>query len=145
MRDERLVVPIRSTLGRLGISVSPDDASMVLRGMETLGVRMQHSRAVAMSLIGRLQAAEVVERILYPALSTDPGYPIWQRDFTGASAVFSIIFKSGMADHVPPPPPRHWMSLGLLRSGRRGAARAASLLPCRSEPTDQLRNGPGTT
>jgi cystathionine beta-lyase len=55
-----------------------------------------------MSLIERLQASEVVERVLYPALPTDPGYPIWQRDFTGASAVFSVIFKSGTANHVPP-------------------------------------------
>ncbi|EPE97119.1 trans-sulfuration enzyme family protein [Rhizobium grahamii] len=101
VRDERLVAPIRSTLGRLGISVSPDDASMVLRGMETLGVRMQHSSEVAMSLIERLQASEVVERVLYPALPTDPSYTVWQRDFTGASAVFSVIFKPGIANHVP--------------------------------------------
>ncbi len=32
VRDEQLTAPIRSTLGRLGICVSPDDASLVLRG-----------------------------------------------------------------------------------------------------------------
>jgi cystathionine beta-lyase len=46
---------------------------MMLGGMETLGVRMQHSSEVAMLLIGRLQAVEVVERVLYPELPTDPG------------------------------------------------------------------------
>ncbi len=115
VREERLVAPIRSTLGRLGISVSPDDASMVLRGMETLGVRMQHSSEVAMSVIERLQASEVVERVLYPALPTDPGYPIWRRDFTGASAVFSVIFKTGIANHIP-------LSLDVLKTFAIGAS-----------------------
>src|SRR5690606_32351971 len=32
IRDEALIAPIRSLIGRMGIGVSPDDASLVLRG-----------------------------------------------------------------------------------------------------------------
>ncbi len=30
---------------------------------------------------------------MHPALETDPGHAIWKRDFTGASSLFSIVFK----------------------------------------------------
>ncbi|MBY5590875.1 aminotransferase class I/II-fold pyridoxal phosphate-dependent enzyme [Rhizobium leguminosarum] len=115
VRDEQLVAPIRSTLGRLGISVSPDDASLVLRGMETLGVRMRHACEVAMSLMGRLQESEIVQRVIHPALPSDPGNPIWRRDFLGASAVFGVAFAPGIAGHVPP-------SLDVLKTFAIGAS-----------------------
>ncbi|MBY3181403.1 aminotransferase class I/II-fold pyridoxal phosphate-dependent enzyme [Rhizobium laguerreae] len=115
VRDEQLVAPIRYALGRLGISVSPDDASMVLRGMETLGVRMRHACEVAMSLIGRLQGSEIVQGVIHPALPSDPGNSIWRRDFLGASAVFGVVFAPGIAGHVPP-------SLDVLKTFAIGAS-----------------------
>jgi cystathionine beta-lyase len=102
VRDEHLANPIRSTLGRMGISVSPDDASLVLRGFETLGVRMRHASQGALRLIERIQGADIVERVIHPALPTDPGYSIWKRDFLGASGVFGVVFKKGLSDRVSP-------------------------------------------
>src|SRR5262249_6287350 len=29
----------------------------------------------------------------HPALETDPGHAIWRRDFSGASGLFSVVFK----------------------------------------------------
>ena len=31
--------------------------------------------------------------MLHPALESDPGHAIWQRDFTGACGLFSIVLK----------------------------------------------------
>ena len=31
--------------------------------------------------------------MLHPALESDPGHALWTRDFTGASSLFSIVFK----------------------------------------------------
>jgi cystathionine beta-lyase len=31
--------------------------------------------------------------VLHPALDTDPGHTIWQRDFTGACGLFSFVLK----------------------------------------------------
>jgi cystathionine beta-lyase len=115
VRDEQFVTPIRSALGRMGISVSPDDASMVLRGMETLGVRMRHASEVAMSLIGRLQESGIVHRVIHPALPSDSGNPIWTRDFLGSSAVFGVVFAPGVAEHVAP-------SLDVLKTFAIGAS-----------------------
>lgn len=102
VKDEILIAPIRSTLGRFGIGVSPDDASLVLRGFETLGVRMHHAFSGAMQLIDIIERADVVDRVLHPALPSHPGHSIWKRDFLGASGVFSVVFKPGVAQHVVP-------------------------------------------
>jgi cystathionine beta-lyase len=102
VRDGALIKPIRSLIGRMGIGVSPDDASLVLRGFETLGVRLRHSEKVALDFARRLANHALVERVLHPALETFPGHAIWKRDFSGSSGVFSILFKSRLSQHVAP-------------------------------------------
>ncbi|WP_042700492.1 PLP-dependent aspartate aminotransferase family protein [Azospirillum sp. B506] len=100
VRDEALITPIRSALGRYGIGVSPDDASLVLRGMETLGVRMRQASDGAMALAERLAGHPLVEQVLYPALPGSPGHAVWKRDFLGASGVFSVVFTPAATPHV---------------------------------------------
>ncbi|QKC95573.1 trans-sulfuration enzyme family protein [Mesorhizobium sp. NZP2298] len=98
--DAALIKPIRSLMGRMGIGVSADDASLVLRGFETLGVRLRHSERVALDFARRLAGHPLVERLLHPALETSPGHEIWKRDFLGSSGVFSILFKGSASRHV---------------------------------------------
>jgi cystathionine beta-lyase len=98
--DERLIAPIRAQMGRFGIGVSPDDASLVQRGFETLGVRLRHSERVALDFARRLAAHPLVDRVLHPALETSPGHAIWTRDFLGSSGVFSIVFNRAVCDRV---------------------------------------------
>jgi cystathionine beta-lyase len=98
--DERLIAPIRAQMGRFGIGVSPDDASLVLRGFETLGVRLRHSERVALEFARRLAGHPLVDQVLHPALGTSPGHAIWKRDFLGSSGVFSIVFNRAVSHHV---------------------------------------------
>lgn len=89
-------------MGRFGIGVSPDDASLVLRGMETLGIRMQRSFQSAAAIVAGIQAHPLVDRVLWPPLAASPGHELWKRDFTGASGVFGIVFKEGCTAHISP-------------------------------------------
>ena len=84
---------IRGALGRFGIGVSPDDVTLVLRGMETMGLRLQHAARVAMMLIDRLRSHETVDRVLYPALPDAPDHALWRRDFKGASGLFAVALR----------------------------------------------------
>jgi cystathionine beta-lyase len=34
-----------------------------------------------------------IGKVLHPALKDSPGHEIWQRDFTGAASLFSIVFQ----------------------------------------------------
>lgn len=93
VRDDALHERIGDTLQFLGMAVSPDDCSLALRGMQTLAVRLralqESTLQVARWLAGRLE----IETVLHPALPSCPGHEIWQRDFTGATSVFSIVFE----------------------------------------------------
>ena len=100
VRDAALAPSIKSLMGRFGIGASPDDASLVLRGMETLGVRLRHSEGVALRFAEKIAAHPLVERVLHPALPGCPGHEIWKRDFLGASGVFSIVFSDAASAHV---------------------------------------------
>lgn len=101
VRDAALAVPIKALIGRMGIGVSSDDAALVLRGSETLGLRLRHSAEVALRFANRLRLHPLVARVLHPALPDDPGHLLFRRDFLGASGVFSLTFAAGVAPHVP--------------------------------------------
>ncbi|CCD89496.1 Putative cystathionine beta-lyase (CBL; Beta-cystathionase; Cysteine lyase) metC [Bradyrhizobium sp. ORS 285] len=93
VKDLGLRKALKDVLGPLGIGVSPDEAALALRGIETMGVRMAHSGRVALDFAKRLQDAPAVARVLHPALPSCPGHKVFARDFAGASTVFSIVIK----------------------------------------------------
>jgi cysteine-S-conjugate beta-lyase len=37
-----------------------------------------------------------VERVMHPALPSDPGHALWKRDFTGACGLFGVALKAGV-------------------------------------------------
>jgi cysteine-S-conjugate beta-lyase len=81
------------TSSYLGMAVSPDDCSLALRGLQTLGVRLAQLEASALQVAQWLATQPGIERVLHPALPTCPGHEFWARDFKGSSSVFSIVFE----------------------------------------------------
>ncbi len=76
----------------VGLAVSPDEASLALRGLKTLAVRLKAIEASALELARWLATRPEVELVLHPALESCPGHEFWKRDFTGSAGVFSIVF-----------------------------------------------------
>lgn len=81
---------IRSEVAELGICVSSDDAYLALRGLRTLGVRMERHQRNATQVAEWLSTRPEVARVTYPALPHAPGHAIWKRDFRGASGLFGV-------------------------------------------------------
>jgi cystathionine beta-lyase len=77
----------------LGVCAGPDDVFLAIRGLRTLSVRLAQHYKSGLDMARWLAARPEVVRVLHPALESDPGYPIWKRDFTGASGLFSIVLK----------------------------------------------------
>ena len=75
----------------LGIVVSPDDAALALRGLRTIGLRLERSAASALTLARWLQDRPEVAHVLSPMLPGAPGHDLWRRDFTGGCGLFSIV------------------------------------------------------
>ena len=88
---EPLYETVRSMVAELGYCVSPDDAFLGLRGLRTLGLRLERHNRSALEVAQWLQARPEVKQVLYPALPSDPGHAIWKRDFTGASGLFGVV------------------------------------------------------
>jgi cysteine-S-conjugate beta-lyase len=77
----------------LGLCPGPEDAYLGLRGLRTLGVRLERHQRSGLELASWLSRRPEVARVLHPALPGDPGHALWKRDFTGASGLFSIVLK----------------------------------------------------
>ena len=77
----------------VGTAVSPDEASLALRGMKTLGVRLKAIETSGLELARWLAARPEIELVLHPALESCPGHQFWKRDFSGATGVFAIVFR----------------------------------------------------
>jgi len=89
--DSKLVPTMRSA----GMSLSPFNAWVVLKGMETLSVRMQAQSERALALAKWLEAQPAIERVYYPGLASHPQHALAMAQQNGSGgAVLSFIVKS---------------------------------------------------
>lgn len=77
---------------QLGMAVSPDDCSLALRGLQTLGVRLERLESTALFVARWLERHPRIRTVLHPALESCPGHEHWRRDFSGSSSIFSVVF-----------------------------------------------------
>jgi cystathionine beta-lyase len=101
LRELALHRRLKDTMRMLGIGVSPDEASLALRGLETMGVRLAHVSRVATTFAERMAGSLPPELVLHPALSHCPGHAEWKRDFAGASGVFSLVVPPDAEAAIP--------------------------------------------
>ncbi|MCA1323568.1 cystathionine beta-lyase [Herbaspirillum sp. alder98] len=86
---------LRETQSILGQQVSPEDCFLVLRGMETLALRVNAQGESTLAVARYLEKHPLVERVMYPPLESDPGHAIWKRDFNTNGCLFSLVLKPG--------------------------------------------------
>lgn len=91
MNDADHYAVLRETQSILGQQVSPDDCFLVLRGLETLALRLRAQSDATLRVAEWLQAQPQVERLLYPPLPSDLGHALWQRDFRTNGCLFSMV------------------------------------------------------
>ncbi len=91
---------LRATFNAFGMGSSPDDASLALRGLRTMALRLREQERAALDIAQWLENRPEVSRVLHPALPTHPGHELWKRDFNGASGVFSVILKDAPQNAV---------------------------------------------
>jgi cystathionine beta-lyase len=85
---------------QLGQCAAPDDAFLALRGLRTLAVRLKQHDHNARAVAAWLEKHPAVERLYHPAFASCPGHEIWQRDFAGASGLFSILLKPAPREKI---------------------------------------------
>ncbi|MDE2299403.1 MAG: O-succinylhomoserine sulfhydrylase [Burkholderiales bacterium] len=88
--NDKFVPVMRSA----GMSLSPFNAWVVLKGLETLSIRMQAQSARALQLAGWLEAQPHIERVYYPGLASHPQHQLAMAQQSGCGgAVVSFIVE----------------------------------------------------
>ncbi|HWV17467.1 MAG TPA: O-succinylhomoserine sulfhydrylase [Rhodocyclaceae bacterium] len=78
-----------------GPSISPFNAWVILKGMETLSIRMQAQSANALELAKRLEANPTVARVFYPGLASHPQHALAMKQQKTGGAVLAFEVKGG--------------------------------------------------
>lgn len=97
---EKYAARIRETHGDMGQCPGPEDANLCLRGLRSLAIRIDHHQRAALDMAEWLSERPEVDRVLHPALETDPGHALWKRDFQGSSGLFAIILEETSLEPV---------------------------------------------
>ena len=80
----------------LGGIAGPFDSWLVLRGIETLPLRMRQHEANATAVASMLQDHPAVERVYYPGLPDHPGHALAHRQMKGFGGMVSFEIKGGL-------------------------------------------------
>ena len=87
--------PMTTFLRTAGPTLSPFNAWVVLKGLETLELRMRAQSAAALELAAWLQGHPKVTRVYYPGLPSHPQHELARRQQRAAGAVLSFEVKGG--------------------------------------------------
>lgn len=84
-----------------GMTLAPFNAWVVLKGLETLSLRMQAQSARALEVASWLESHPSVERVFYPGLPSHPQHELAMRQLSGVGgAVLSFAVKATDADQA---------------------------------------------
>jgi O-succinylhomoserine sulfhydrylase len=87
--------PLTTFLRNAGPTLSPFNAWVILKGLETLKLRMDAHSAAALELARWLQERPRVERVYYPGLRSHPQHALAQRQQRTGGGVVSFVVKGG--------------------------------------------------
>lgn len=84
--SEKMQFIIKTT----GAGLSPFDSWLILRGIKTLGVRMEKAQENAFEIVHWLEQQEEVKRVVYPGLNSHPGHELIQKQSRGFGAMITF-------------------------------------------------------
>ena len=88
--SEKLRFLIKTT----GSGLAPFDSWLILRGIKTLGIRMEKAQKNAIELANWLKNKSAVKKVIYPGLPEHPGHEIMKKQARGFGAMLTFRLES---------------------------------------------------
>jgi cystathionine beta-lyase len=92
--DPELHLKLKSARMRMGIGVSADDCSLILRSLPSMKARFEQHDRSALALARWLKTRAEIAAVLHPGFADCPGHASFVRDFTAAGGLFSVVFDA---------------------------------------------------
>ena len=89
---------LRFLIKTTGAGLAPFDCWLILRGMKTLGIRMERSQENAFRIAEWLKTQSIVRKVYYPGLPEHPGYEIMKKQARGFGSM--ITFQVDSKEHA---------------------------------------------
>lgn len=89
---------LRFLIKTMGAGLAPFDCWLILRGMKTLGIRMERSQENAIRIAEWLKTQSIVQKVYYPGLPEHPGYEIMKKQARGFGSM--ITFRVDSKEHA---------------------------------------------
>lgn len=80
-----------------GGSISPFTAWLMLKGLETMDLRVRAQSAAALQLAGALEGHAKLSRVLFPHLASHPQHALAKAEMAGGGTVLSLEVRGGQA------------------------------------------------
>jgi cystathionine beta-lyase len=93
VKDEALGEKLHFVQNSTGGVLGPFDSFLLIRGIKTLGVRMDRHNANAIRISEFLETREEVEKVYYPGLKDHPSHEIHKTQATGFGGMVSFVIK----------------------------------------------------
>lgn len=90
IKDAALAARLREISKTIGANLAPFDAWLLLRGIQTLAVRMDRAEENAMALAQWLKTRQEVTRVIYPGLPEHPGHALMKQQARGFGAMLTF-------------------------------------------------------
>ena len=94
LNDETIYNELKFLQNAVGAVPGPMDCFLVMRGIKTLGIRMERHSENALTIARLLEDEPSVKQVLYPGLESHPQYELAQRQMKLFGGMMSIILES---------------------------------------------------
>lgn len=96
VNSDQLATDLHFVQNSVGAVLGPQDSWLLMRGIKTLGIRMEEHNVNAQRIAEFLKNHEAVSNVFYPGIATHPGHELMKKQTTGFGGMIS--FDVGSAE-----------------------------------------------
>jgi cystathionine gamma-synthase len=96
--NHEILLKLKFWANALGITGSPFDSYLTLRGLRTLSIRMEKHEKNATAIVELLSKHPKIDKVYYPGLTSHPSHTIAKKQQSGFGGMLSFEILGGLAE-----------------------------------------------